>query len=214
MAQRITSPGYKELMKAYEPYLLIGIANEWGSRNAPGSTMEEGKVAEWRTAHAAAIQHLRSEGIESTLVVTANQWGQGCQVVIDDGAALINDDPMKNVLFDIHMYTYVSYTLPGASNTYAGGEPERIQGCLEDVAAGNLPLVIGEFGNTHSSGPVEWQTIISEANQNGQGHVPWEWYGDTEYPALNLNETWEGPLTSGWGDDIVPLGGAEASIFE
>jgi hypothetical protein len=72
--------------------------------------------------------------------------------------------------------------------------------------------VVGEFGNTHTNMPVAYQTIIARANANAQGYVPWLWYGDTEYPALNLSTSWSGPLTS-WGSLVLPLTGTKASIF-
>ena len=87
-----------------------------------------------------------------------------------------------------------------------------MQGCLDDLAAAQIPLVVGEFGNQHSSGTVEWQTIITRANANIQGYIPWLWFGDTEYRVLDMNTSWEGGLTS-WGNSVLPLSGTPASIF-
>ena len=57
------------------------------------------------------------------------------------------------------------------------------------------------------------QEIIERANENNQGYAPWLWFGDTEFPALDMNEGWDGPLTS-WGNSVLPLTGSRASIFE
>lgn len=198
MAQFITAPGYREILDAYEPYLLVGIANEWNG-------------TQFLTAYNQAVDYFRGEGINHTLVVTANDWGQGCQAILDDGQAILDNDPQGNVLFDIHIYTYLTY---GDMN---GGSAQIVSGCLNDIAAANLPLLVGEFGFFHGDPPepVAWETIVERANANSQGMTPWLWYGDTEYSELNLNESWEGPLTD-WGNDIVPLAmdGQKASIFE
>ncbi len=187
LATQITSTKYLRLFKAYEPYLLLGIANEL---NVP--------YEHYAAAYEPAIRKLRAKGYRGTLVITANEWGQGCDALLTFAPLLIARDPAHNLLFDLHMYTYVHYRRAAAPNQFAGGEPERIAGCLDDLAELQVPLLIGEFGKDHSSGPVAWETIVQRANANQQGYAPWLWYGDTEYPQLNMSTTWEGPLTE-WG---------------
>lgn len=187
MATKIVSPKYLRLFKAYEPYLLLGIANEL---NLP--------MDQFAPAYKSAIRKIRAKGYRGTLVVTANEWGQGCETLLTFGPLIVAEDPAHNVLFDLHMYTYVHYRHASAPNQQAGGEPERLEGCLDEVAKLELPLLVGEFGQNHSSGPVAWQTIVERTNANQQGYAPWLWYGDTEYPQLNMNTTWEGPLSE-WG---------------
>jgi hypothetical protein len=205
MADEITSSQYFKVLKAYEPYLLLGIANEL---NLP--------YEEFAPAYATAIGKLRARGYHGTLVITANEWGQGCETLLTFGPLLQSLDPQHNLLFDLHIYTYVHYYQAAEPNRYAGGEPERLSGCLNDLAALELPLLIGEFGRDHSSGPVAWETVVERANANGQGYAPWLWYGDTEYPQLNMSETWEGPLTE-WGKQATAdfaLTSKKASIFQ
>jgi mannan endo-1,4-beta-mannosidase len=153
------------------------------------------------------VQLLRSSGIHHTLVITANDWGQGCDSILTDGTRLVMDDPDMNILFDMHIYNYL--TVDGAH----GGDATFVQNCMDRIKALNLPLLVGEFGHTHSEKPVQWQTVIARANANDQGYAPWLWYGDTEFEALNMNDTWEGPLSS-WGDDLLPITGAKATIFQ
>jgi hypothetical protein len=198
------SVSYLDVLKAYQPYLLVGIANEWNGTNA-----------NFRTAYAAAIQRLRTAGVHNTLVITANAWGQGCNAVIADGANLLNlDDPDHNLLFDLHLYTYLDY---GTCRTTTGvcGSAAVIQGCLNDLAGLRLPIMVGEFGVSHSSGAVAWEAIRDSTNTNSQGYVPWLWFGDTEYSVLNLNQSWDGPLTTTWGTLVLPYATsiAKATIF-
>lgn len=187
MASKMTSPKYLRVFKTYEPYLLLGIANEL---NVP--------FERYADAYSAAIRKIRARGFKGTLVVTANEWGQGCDTLLTYGPLLVARDPLHNLVFDLHVYTYVHYHDASAPNRFAGGEPRRIAGCLDDLAALELPVLIGEFGRDHSSGAVAWETIVERANANRQGYAPWLWYGDTEYPQLNMAKSWEGPLTE-WG---------------
>jgi mannan endo-1,4-beta-mannosidase len=198
MAQLMTAPDYKAVLLAYEPYLLLGIANEWN-----------GIAADYYTAYNDAVQYLRTNGINHTLVVTGNDWGQGCDSILQNGARLLTSDPLHNLLFDAHLYNYVTLAAVAPGH---GGTVAFIQGCLDAVAAAQIPLLIGEFGNTHGAMPVQWQTIIARANANAQGYTPWLWFGDTEFPELNLAQRWNGPLTP-WGASVLPLTGTKATIF-
>lgn len=204
LAARITSAQYLRVFKAYEAYLLLGIANEL---NVP--------LEAFADTYQTAIHTIRKAGIQAPLVVTANEWGQGCDSLLTFAPLVVANDPRHNVLFDLHIYTYVHYRQEAEPNKYAGGEPARVAGCLDDLAALGVPLIVGEFGNSHSSGQVAWQTIVTHANKNGQGYAPWLWFGDTEYPQLNMNETWTGPLTP-WGHNAVAdfrTSAKPASIF-
>jgi hypothetical protein len=194
------SNGYQEVMQAYEAYLLVGLANEWNG-------------TDFYTAYNQAVQTMRSAGINNTLVITANEWGQGCMSILDNASRLLDADPLGNLLFDIHIYTYLDWGNCRNQEPWDCGAANIVQGCLDDIAAAQIPLLVGEFGHQHSSGTVEWQTIISRADANSQGYCPWLWFGDTEYRVLDLNDSWEGPL-SDWGNYVLPLTASKASIFQ
>jgi mannan endo-1,4-beta-mannosidase len=191
LARRITSSPYLRVFKAYEAYLLLGIANEL---NVP--------LESFAQTYQTAIGIIRKTGFEAPLVVTANEWGQGCDSLLTFAPLVTANDPRHNVVFDLHIYTYVHYRQEAEPNKYAGGEPQRVAGCLDELATLEVPLLVGEFGNSHSSGAVAWETIIARTNANRQGYAPWLWFGDTEYPQLNMNETWNGPLTQ-WGQHAI-----------
>jgi mannan endo-1,4-beta-mannosidase len=204
MAQFLEAPAYAAVLKAYEPYLLLGIANEWN-----------GIAADYAGAYTAAIQSLRTNRVNNTLVITANDWGQGCQSVLDNAATLTAADPLRNLLYDVHLYNYITFT--GIDATGHGGTADYVTGCMDRAATLNIPLLVGEFGNVHGTPAlptaVAYQTIIARANANAQGYTPWVWYGDTEFPQLNLASSWSGPLTA-WGRLVVPqMAGVKATIF-
>jgi len=189
----VDSAEYKAVLKAYEPYLLLGIANEY---NIP--------AASYNAEYNAAVKILRDAGLNHPLVITGNDWGQGCDSLLG-GAAIVSADPLKNIVFDAHIYTYLTY------DGSHGGTAAMVQGCMDDMLAANLPLLVGEFGNTHSSGAVEWATIMKRGDANRQGYTPWLWYGDTEYPELNMNAKWDGPLSE-WGKDTAPFNTAHGNL--
>ena len=90
LSEMVGTRQYREVLLAYEPYLLVGIANEWNGTDFYGG-------------YSAAIQRFRDNGFRHTLVITANDWGQGCAAILADGQRLIDSDPDGNVLFDIHI---------------------------------------------------------------------------------------------------------------
>ncbi len=190
------APGYQEVLQAYTPFLIVEIANEWN-----------GLDADYFTAYDNAIQHLRASGIDNLLMVSGNDWGQGCDAILSHAAQLLDADPDHNLIFDLHVFTNLTYGGVG------GGTAEMVQGCLDDLAAADIPVLIGEFGPIHAGGDVAYQTLIERADAHGQGFTPWLWFGDTEYPTLNMHEgSWDGPIND-WGLSVLPLGGVPATIF-
>jgi Cellulase (glycosyl hydrolase family 5) len=203
MAAFLEAPAYKAVLKAYEPYLLLGIANEWNG----DALLPTPATSDFTRGYTMAIQSLRAAQINNALVVTANSWGQGCDSVLQNAATLTAADPLHDVLYDLHLYTYptVGGVTP-ATQTPAAIAP-LLTACLNNASAANIPIVVGEFGNTHGTPPVVVPfdtTIVPRALANGQGLIPWLWYGDTEFPALDLASSWTGPLSS-WGTTVIPM---------
>jgi hypothetical protein len=200
-AKTFTQGDYLRVLKAYEPYLLIGTGNEWNG----GDSRNQKDPSYWVNAHNAAIKQYRNAGIRSPLVITANEWGQGCSTVLDYGAQLQD----ANLMFDLHTYNYFFW------NGSAGASSSQKTGCLNDAKNKGIPVVIGEFGNVHGGQSVDLSFLNTAAN-NSQGYVAWLWFGDTEITALDLATTWQGPLSS-WGNTAVGYvnksGLAPASIF-
>jgi mannan endo-1,4-beta-mannosidase len=141
---------------------LLNIANEWGPPNSPV----------WRDENIKAIARLRAAGYTSTLVVDSGGCGQDPLDVVNHGAAVLASDPLKNVLFDIHVYGV--YVL----NPNASWKTDYVKSMAALKATG-LPIFIGEFGpgNNVGSSPttIPPQTVIDTAEANGWGWMPWSW---------------------------------------
>ena len=99
-------------------------------------------------------------------MIDAPSWGQDWAGIMRDNAATVAAaDPDKNVLFSVHMYGV--YNNASTINAY-----------LDAFKAKGLPLVIGEFGNMHSDGDPDEDTIMSEAVKRGLGYYGWSWSGN------------------------------------
>jgi mannan endo-1,4-beta-mannosidase len=185
-----------QVLQDFREYLLVNIANEWsGSDDVFLSTYQQ------------AIDIIRGAGIDHTLVIDANGWGQSAQAIFDHADALTDHDQQHNLLFSVHMYA----EYPTAAS---------VRSVLDQAASDGIPLIVGEFGTELGGTAVAWEQILASCVQNGQGYLAWSWYGnDSATEHLNMAEDWEGALTA-WGESVIngPDGIAEtaqpASIFE
>ncbi|MBO4273470.1 glycoside hydrolase family 5 protein, partial [Microbispora triticiradicis] len=174
--------GLKSVLTGQENYVVINIGNEPYGNNNPSA---------WTAATKNAIIRMRAAGFQHLLMVDAPNWGQDWQFVMRDNAASVfASDTQKNTVFSIHMY--------GVFDTAA-----EITGYLQAFQTANLPLVIGEFGNMHSDGDPDEDTIMSQAQSRGIGYLGWSWSGNgggVEYldQVTNFNVS---QLTS-WGQRL------------
>lgn len=172
----------KDALIGKEDRVIVNIANEWF-----GPWSSEG----WANGYKAAIPALRNAGIKNTLVVDAAGWGQYPTSIFEKGLEVANSDPLKNMIFSIHMYEY------------AGGNETTVKNNIDSALALNIPVIIGEFGHKHSSGDVDEATILSYTHEKKVGWLAWSWYGNgggVEY--LDLATGPAGSLTD-WGKTVV-----------
>ncbi|KRD44225.1 beta-mannosidase [Cellulomonas sp. Root930] len=171
-------------LQGQEDYVQINIGNEPFGNNATTN-------ATWASASSAAIAKLRAAGLHHNIVIDAPSWGQDWAGIMRDNAATVAaSDPDKNVLFSVHMYGV--YNNATTINAY-----------LDAFKAKGLPLVIGEFGNMHSDGDPDEDTIMSEAVKRGIGYYGWSWSGNgggVEY--LDMVTGFNPAQLSSWGTRI------------
>jgi len=150
--------GLYSVLEGEEAYVMINIGNEPIGNTNP---------SQWTQPTINAIQRMRTIGFDHTLVVDAPNWGQDWQNVMRDNApAVAAADPQDNTLFSIHMYAV--YTSPATVIAYFDA--------FEDM---NLPLIVGEYGDTFQGQTVAWETIQSEAQARGIGWLAWSYSGNT-----------------------------------
>jgi len=191
----------KTALQGQEDYVLVNIGNEPFGNNATAN-------ASYVTDTITAIQRLRAAGIRNTIVVDAPNWGQDWVGTMRDNAKTIfAADSDANVLFSIHMY--------GVYSTAS-----TIQNYMAAFQTAGLPLIVGEFGNMHSDGDPDEDTIMSEAQRLGIGYLGWSWSGNgggVEY--LDMATGFDPTQLTAWGTRIfkgtngIQATAKRASIF-
>ncbi|MFD1146554.1 cellulase family glycosylhydrolase [Saccharothrix hoggarensis] len=171
--------GIQSAMAGQEKYVILNIGNEpWGNTGYSG----------WTQATKDAITRLRAAGFQHTIMVDAPNWGQDWSFTMRDNAASVfAADPQKNTVFSIHMY--------GVFDTAA-----EINDYLNRFVTAKLPIVVGEFGDNHSDGNPDENTIFATTQQLGLGYLAWSWSGNgggVEY--LDLATNWNAGTLSAWG---------------
>lgn len=183
-----TRPDVRSTLKAYEQYLLMNIANEWGDHYVSSE--------KWRNYYQIAIDSLRQAGYQYTIVIDAPGWGQNLQPILDYSHSLIDHDPQHNLLFSIHMY--------GSWN-----DTEKIRNDLTTAHRAGIPLIVGEFGYDFQDGDnnlgcrVDHQMILNTCEELNYGYLAWSWTGNNEENAwLDLAEISDWQTLTWWGEEI------------
>lgn len=189
MANWYADPERVAMLKRYERYLLINIANEWGDNEMKGDY--------WKEAYIRAVNILRKAGYTTTLVIDGPGWGQNINPIVEFGLELIESDPLHNLLFSVHMY--------GSWN-----DPERIKEQLTLCHQKGLPLIVGEFGYNFDNGKnnltckADHKVILETCNELEYGFMPWSWTGNNqENHWLDLVESSDWKTLTWWGEQVI-----------
>jgi hypothetical protein len=186
MAEYYAADPVKQILLDYEDTLLVNIANEWnGSDNI------------YAQAYTDAIGVLRGAGINHTLVIDANGYGQRANTVLTQGQALLDADPQHNLLFSAHMYEEFR-------------DAQTIRTTLQRAVDQKLPFIVGEFGFQRGDAPnppiqVPYDVLLSESVRLGIGYLAWSWTGNSggvEYLDLTALSGRADAL-SAWGDGVI-----------
>jgi mannan endo-1,4-beta-mannosidase len=153
-------------LKQFEKYMFLNIANEWGPTNNPGPSNTV-----WATTYQAAIKTIRAAGINCTLVIDAQGFGQDFAQLEAAGASIVAADPQQNTVISLHMY--------------GNATPTTYVQTIGAMAAQAFPVIIGEFANasppagTNTGNPsptqVTEQQILAATLAAGLGCLAWAW---------------------------------------
>jgi mannan endo-1,4-beta-mannosidase len=165
-------------IKGQEQYVMINIGNEpYGNNDA----------SQWTQGTLDAVKAMRQSGFSNTLVLTAPNWGQDWQGIMQSNAKTIYQQD-SNVVFDVHMYGVYSTA-------------DKVTSYIDSFVNQGLPLMVGEFGNKHSDGIPDAATIMSYTRAKGVGLLAWSWCGNSggvEY--LDLVNDWNPSSLTDWGN--------------
>jgi hypothetical protein len=177
--------GVADVLKGQENHVVINLGNEPFGTNLLVSPV-------WASATTNAIKRLRGAGLQHLLMVDAPMWGQDWLGIMRNNAgSVFNADPQRNTLFSVHMY--------GVYNTAA-----KINSYFDAFRSAGLPLVVGEFGNMHSDGDPDEDTIMAQSQVRGIGYLGWSWSGNgggVEY--LDLVRSFNPADLTPWGERFL-----------
>lgn len=175
-----TRPEIKKVLNSHRQHVLINIANEWGTS------------ANFLFGYKEAITRMRDAGLNHTLVIDAPGWGQDHQTLRKHAKALLDHDPLHNLVFSLHMYGNVGY------------DSQLIIDIIKDFATSRIPFLIGEFGWYHGdpSKAIDFRTIMSACRDNGVGFLPWIWK-TWDSDGLYMTWDWGGEHLTWYGREVI-----------
>jgi mannan endo-1,4-beta-mannosidase len=149
-----------QVLVKHQANLLLNIANEAGDDKVTQDAFE--------STYKAAIDAIRGSGFKGPLIIDAPQWGQDIDRLQASGPALITADPLHNLMFSVHMW-------------WSDPQGTRVKQELQQSAAMNLPLVVGEFAQ-HAvylcdQSPFAYSVLLDEAHTHEIGWLAWSWGG-------------------------------------
>ncbi|MEM8829275.1 MAG: hypothetical protein AAGE96_07960 [Cyanobacteria bacterium P01_G01_bin.19] len=154
-----------ETIKEYECYVTL---------HAQGEVVHQDENR-WREDSIKAIQEIRALGYEAPIEITAGSYGQGFEMILNQGEAILNSDPMKNVVFVAQAYSEIENK---------GGVTTNLDK-FEDFSA---PILVGasHFGqgveNAWGNDSDTYKEVWDETYERDLGSFYWVWadagYGD------------------------------------
>lgn len=193
---------HADLLKANEDYVVIDLASAVAGNIA--------WLDYYTSIHQTGIFFVRNIWeLKNQVIISGGNWGQDWGFMMRDNAeALMNLDPMKNIVFSVHMYE-------------AYRDEQSVRSYLEDFTALNLPIIVGEFGpikrdrireykNPFNTLDVDVDAIMEISQELGVGYLGWSWSGyrpntdpAKDFTALNLVTDFDPQQLTPWGDQLI-----------
>ena len=153
------------------PYVWFNLHNEPGNK-----TPQHDK---WVNYHRELIDVIRAEGATNTIVIDGETWGQDYQTrtILNKADEVMADN--ENIVFSMHVYKQ-------------WGDGSEVGGYIDDLHAENIPILVGEYGNTNSTanmmtalqerevGRIGWVAMAADHHDfttGNKGHA-WHYKGD------------------------------------
>ncbi len=152
-------PEVVAIVKKYEKWFLLNIANEAGGSGVSDAT--------FLSTNQTAITRIRNAGINVPIIIDGTQWAMNHAQLWRTWTQLRDHDPLHNVMFSIH--------------SYYDGTDANMRATYDSVAAkivaDNIPVHIGE-GPTAinaSCAPAPYEYWMQKLQENDIGWVTWSW---------------------------------------
>lgn len=178
-------PDVVAVIKKYEKYLLVNIANEAGD----GSISQE----DFGRKYAEIIKKMRKAGVRVPLMIDAANWGRNEQYLLENASLLLSQDPEHNLIFSWHIWD-------------SGIPEERITSAIDQSIELEIPLIIGEFA------PIEvgckccipYEFLLEYCQEKQIGWLAWSWGpGNSDCPEMDMTKNGEFETLYDWGLEVA-----------
>jgi mannan endo-1,4-beta-mannosidase len=167
------SADIKAMLQKHQRSIIINIANEPDNGAATDAT--------YRDASLTAVKGLRDAGYTCPIMVDAPGWGKNHAFFLNQGKALIEADPLHNLLFSVHAY----WPTNGPFGNYSDA---KITADLAALKQTGLPIVFGELAVADIQNGlaynINYRLIMKLCQENEFGYSAW-WWGFNNNPGAN-----------------------------
>lgn len=167
------SNSIKTMLHKYQHAIILNIANEPDNGTA--------EAAAYRSANTVAVQELRNGGYTCPIMIDAPDWGKDHTFFLREGRALMDSDPMQNLIFSVHAY----WPTIGAFGNYSDATIASMMGALEGTG---LPIVLGELAwadiQNNQAYVINYMLLMQQCETRNMGYLVW-WWGFTNAGANN-----------------------------
>ena len=195
-------PEIVAVIRKYEKYLLVNIANEVGDDRVTAQTFVD--------AYSDAVNQMRDAGIHTPLVIDAPDWGKNIDIVTATAGELRDVDPDHNLMFSVHTYWAVR---DGANASYIA---KKLQASID----AGVPLIVGELSQygaydgadsiCGANGIVDYAAILKQCDKHAIGWYAWEWGpgntggGDPKCTVMDMTANSQfATLKPGWASEVA-----------
>jgi mannan endo-1,4-beta-mannosidase len=181
-----TRPDILAVLKKYQNYLILNIANEpehWDMTEL-----------EYYNANKSAILALRNASLTCPIMIDGVGWGQDFNFFLNYGAALLNDDPLRSLMYSVHSYW---------ENISDATMLSRFQA----MNNANLPFVFGEMSksNGNVNVTINYSYFMQLCTTYEIGFIAWWWgfYNPGSNNVLSMTPTGTYAGLTAFGLDIA-----------
>jgi mannan endo-1,4-beta-mannosidase len=158
------SADIKSMLFKYQKSIILNIANEPDN----GTSTDAG----YRDANLTAVKDLRDAGYTCPIIIDAPNWGKDHVFFLYQGKALIEADPLHNLIFSIHAY----WPTNGQFGNYSDA---KITADFSALKQSGLPIVIGELAIADIQNGlvynINYRLLMRLSKENDFGYTAWWW---------------------------------------
>jgi len=172
-AQWWASAEIRAMLQKYQKSIIINVANEPDNGSASDASYAEVNIN--------AVKVLRDAGYTCPIMIDASGWGKDHVFFLYKGQALMDADPLHNLLFSVHAY----WPTNGPFGNYSDA---KITADFTALKQSGLPIVIGELAIADIQNGlaynINYRLLMKLCQENEFGYIAW-WWGFNNNPGAN-----------------------------